>query len=119
MNRFALILGLTSAAWSGAALAQAWPQKPVRVLVGLAPGGNPDTLARILAAKWTTARLRRATISPGVRGATNTPSGAAMSNPGSTVSATVGTSGVRLDRRDMLKASTRSFPVFIALAAAG
>lgn len=34
------------------ALAQAWPQKPVRVLVGLAPGGNPDTLARMLAAKW-------------------------------------------------------------------
>ena len=35
------------------ALAQSWPQKPVRVLVGLAPGGNPDTLARMLAAKWT------------------------------------------------------------------
>jgi tripartite-type tricarboxylate transporter receptor subunit TctC len=32
---------------------QVWPQKPVRVLVGLAPGGNPDTLARMLAAKWT------------------------------------------------------------------
>jgi tripartite-type tricarboxylate transporter receptor subunit TctC len=55
MNRFALMLGLVAAAWSGAALAQAWPQKPVRVLVGLAPGGNPDTLARILAAKWTAA----------------------------------------------------------------
>src|SRR6267378_1128536 len=38
----------------GPALAQtpAWPQKPVRVLVGLAPGGNPDTLARMLASKW-------------------------------------------------------------------
>jgi tripartite-type tricarboxylate transporter receptor subunit TctC len=53
MNRFALILGLAVAASSGAATAQQWPQKPVRVLVGLAPGGNPDTLARILAAKWT------------------------------------------------------------------
>jgi len=52
MNRFALILGAV-AACSSAATAQQWPQKPVRVLVGLAPGGNPDTLARILAAKWT------------------------------------------------------------------
>jgi tripartite-type tricarboxylate transporter receptor subunit TctC len=42
------------AALHGPALAQApaWPQKPVRVLVGLAPGGTPDTLARMLAAKW-------------------------------------------------------------------
>src|SRR3989454_6780673 len=43
-----------AAALHGPAVAQApaWPQKPVRVLVGLAPGGNPDTLARMLAAKW-------------------------------------------------------------------
>jgi len=53
MNRFALLIGLAAATLPGAALAQAWPQKPVRVLVGLAPGGNPDTLARMLAAKWT------------------------------------------------------------------
>jgi tripartite-type tricarboxylate transporter receptor subunit TctC len=41
-------------AWQGTGIAQVptWPQKPVRVLVGLAPGGNPDTLARMLAAKW-------------------------------------------------------------------
>ena len=53
MNRFAFLLA-TIAAWHGPALAQApaWPQKPVRVLVGLAPGGNPDTLARMLASKW-------------------------------------------------------------------
>src|SRR5262245_28228401 len=53
MNRLALILGVAVAACSSAATAEQWPQKPVRVLVGLAPGGNPDTLARILAAKWT------------------------------------------------------------------
>src|SRR5712664_3593985 len=43
-----------AAAGHGPALAQAqaWPQQPVRVLVGLAPGGNPDTLARMLASKW-------------------------------------------------------------------
>jgi len=55
MKRFALMLGLVAAAWSGVASPQGWPQKPVRVLVGLAPGGNPDTLARMLAAKWTSA----------------------------------------------------------------
>ena len=52
MTRIALCFGVLAAAWCGAAFAQAWPQKPVRVLVGLAPGGNPDTLARMLAAKW-------------------------------------------------------------------
>src|SRR3989449_5229717 len=45
---------MVAAAGHGPAVAQAqaWPQKTVRVLVGLAPGGNPDTLARMLAAKW-------------------------------------------------------------------
>jgi tripartite-type tricarboxylate transporter receptor subunit TctC len=44
------LLAVIAAALHGPALAQAlaWPQKPVRVLVGLAPGGNPDTLA----SKW-------------------------------------------------------------------
>lgn len=32
---------------AGAARAQSWPQKPVRVLVGFAAGGNIDNLARI------------------------------------------------------------------------
>ena len=54
MSRFASLLAVIAAALHGPALAQApaWPQKPVRVLVGLAPGGNPDTLARMLASKW-------------------------------------------------------------------
>jgi tripartite-type tricarboxylate transporter receptor subunit TctC len=54
MKRFASLLAMIAAALHGPALAQApaWPQKPVRVLVGLAPGGNPDTLARMLAGKW-------------------------------------------------------------------
>src|SRR5437773_4796598 len=54
MSRLAFLLATIAAVLHGAASAQAqaWPQKPVRVLVGLAPGGNPDTLARMLAAKW-------------------------------------------------------------------
>lgn len=57
MNRTALFFSLAAATWPAAATAQVqtWPQRQVRVLVGLAPGGNPDTLARILAAKWTAA----------------------------------------------------------------
>ena len=52
MRRFVLLFAIFAAGGPGLALAQsAWPQKPVRVLVGLAPGGNPDTLARMLAAK--------------------------------------------------------------------
>src|SRR5882762_1124904 len=66
-----------------------------------------------------TARLSRVTTSRGVRVATNTPSGADMSNPGATVSATVGISGVSAERFAMLNASTRRRPVLIAPAAAG
>lgn len=48
-----LAMLLAATAWHGAANAQAgaYPQKSVRVLVGLAPGGNPDVLARLLALK--------------------------------------------------------------------
>src|SRR6266702_4537395 len=54
MRHLACLFAMLAVAWHGSGMAQstAWPQKPVRVLVGLAPGGNPDTLARMLAVKW-------------------------------------------------------------------
>ena len=38
-----------------AALAQDWPQRPLRVIVPYAPGGNTDAIARITAERLTTA----------------------------------------------------------------
>ena len=47
-----LILGLCAAVlFAGSALAQAYPAKPIRLVVGYTPGGGNDLIARIVAAK--------------------------------------------------------------------
>jgi len=45
--RFAALL---FAGWAGIAAA-AWPEKPIKVLIGYAPGGSTDVVARLLAPK--------------------------------------------------------------------
>jgi tripartite-type tricarboxylate transporter receptor subunit TctC len=47
------IAALALAALAGAAQAQQWPAKPVRVIVNVAPGGVADITARVLGARLT------------------------------------------------------------------
>ena len=44
---------LAPAVLSGTARAQAWPSRPVRIIVPFPPGGGGDTIARIVGAKLT------------------------------------------------------------------
>ncbi|MEO8442604.1 MAG: tripartite tricarboxylate transporter substrate binding protein [Betaproteobacteria bacterium] len=52
---FQLLLAVTAALMSAGAGAQAWPVKPVRVVVPFAAGGTADTLGRIVTNKLTEA----------------------------------------------------------------
>lgn len=45
----ATLAGLALAAFTSASLAQAYPNKPIRVIVPSSPGGSPDVLARLIA----------------------------------------------------------------------
>ncbi|MCC2677182.1 MAG: tctC, partial [Ramlibacter sp.] len=48
----ALLLGAALPLAAAHAQGAAWPTKPVRIIVTFPPGGAPDTLARVLAEKW-------------------------------------------------------------------
>ena len=47
-----LLLSLLSTAAQAQSAAGVWPTKPVKIVVTFPPGGAPDTLARVLADKW-------------------------------------------------------------------
>jgi tripartite-type tricarboxylate transporter receptor subunit TctC len=51
LSPFAFLLGCAIVA--GTAIGQSYPAKPVRILVGFAPGGGTDIMARAVAAKLT------------------------------------------------------------------
>ena len=68
MTRLLALLVAALLSLAGAAHAQGYPAKPVRILVGFAPGGSTDLTARIFAQElnklwaprwwWTTAPAR-------------------------------------------------------------
>lgn len=82
-----LLLVLCSGVFAPSAVAQAWPAKPIRLLVGFPPGGGADLLARMLAEKLT-AGLGQAVVvdnKPGQGAAIATEQGAKAAPDGYTL----------------------------------
>src|SRR3954462_14071904 len=70
--RGAALLALALALPASTTLAQtAWPDKPIRIMVGASPGGGTDILARLLADKFAV-DLRQAVVVENRPGASNT-----------------------------------------------
>ncbi len=81
----------------GQAPAPAWPTKPVKIVVTFPPGGAPDTLARVLADKWTQALGQTFTVDnkPGAGGNIGSDFVAKSAGDGTTLLiATVGTHAI-------------------------
>ena len=79
------------------AQAPAWPTKPVKIVVTFPPGGAPDTLARVLADKWSQALGQTFTVDnkPGAGGNIGADFVAKSAGDGSTLLiATVGTHAI-------------------------
>jgi tripartite-type tricarboxylate transporter receptor subunit TctC len=64
-------IALALLAFGAPALAQAWPDKPLRIMVGASPGGGTDILARLLAEKMGPA-LKQSIVVENRPGASNT-----------------------------------------------
>lgn len=93
----AVMPGLLVAAAAAQAQGGAWPTKPVKIVVTFPPGGAPDTLARVLADKWSQALGQTVTVDnkPGAGGNLGADYVAKSAPDGSTlVVGTVGTHAI-------------------------
>jgi tripartite-type tricarboxylate transporter receptor subunit TctC len=68
-------------AFSGAAVAQQYPDRPVRMIVGFAPGGPTDVIARIVADKLSASLGKQFYVLNQPGAGSNTASGAAATSP--------------------------------------
>jgi tripartite-type tricarboxylate transporter receptor subunit TctC len=55
MRKYLALALLFLAASAASAAAESWPERPVKVIVGFAPGGPTDLVARLIAQKLTQA----------------------------------------------------------------
>jgi tripartite-type tricarboxylate transporter receptor subunit TctC len=60
-RRQSLRLAAALLAFPSLALAQAWPARPVRIVVGFSPGGGVDITARLIG-QWLSARLAQSVV---------------------------------------------------------
>src|SRR5882672_8715313 len=70
MKKLAVALALAALVACGSATAQTYPTKPVRIVVGFAPGGTNDILARMMA-QWLSEKLGQPFIVENRPGAAN------------------------------------------------
>lgn len=70
MTRHELIIGALAAMLTGGAMAQNYPVKPVRIIVGFTPGGGNDVISRLVAQKLSVAFGRQFVVEnrPGAGG---------------------------------------------------
>jgi tripartite-type tricarboxylate transporter receptor subunit TctC len=76
-----LILVLVALALPSAAVAQSYPEHPVKMIVGFAPGGPTDVIARIVADKLSASLGKQFYVVNQPGAGSNTASGAAASSP--------------------------------------
>ena len=88
-----LLLSLLTSIAQAQPAASGWPTKPVKIVVTFPPGGAPDTLARILADKWTQSLGQTFTVDnkPGAGG--NIGADFVAKSPGDGTTLLVGTVG--------------------------
>jgi tripartite-type tricarboxylate transporter receptor subunit TctC len=76
-----LVVGLAALVGSSAAFAQSYPDHPVKMIVGFAPGGPTDVIARVLADKLSASLGKQFYVMNSPGAGSNTASGMAASSP--------------------------------------